>query len=63
MRPEASVTVPEIMSGIRVPPFLMRSSKNVSIANNAALQLSVSKMVSTIKISAPPSTKARACSK
>ena len=33
------------------------------MANNAALQFSVSKMVSTIKISAPPSTKPRICSK
>ena len=59
IRPEASVTVPEIMMGKRKP----LSSKNVSMANKAALQFSVSKMVSTIKISEPPSTNARVCSK
>ena len=59
IRPEASVTVPEIISGKRIP----LSSKKASIANKAALQFKVSKIVSTIKISTPPSTSARVCSR
>jgi hypothetical protein len=41
MRPEASVTVPLMMMGRRSP----LCSKNSSMANRAALALSVSKMV------------------
>ena len=37
------------------------SSKYKSMANNAAFALSVSKIVSTNKISAPPSTKPATC--
>ena len=59
MRPDASVTVPEIMIGKRLPD----SSKKVSIANSAALQFSVSKIVSTSSTSAPPSTRPRVCSR
>ena len=57
IRPDASVTVPEIITGRREPC----SSKKVSIANSAAFAFSVSKMVSTRKKSTPPSTSARAC--
>ena len=59
MRPEASVTVPEIISGRRT----LFSSKKVSMANSAALAFSVSKMVSTRNTSTPPSNSARACSR
>ncbi|MDT4867240.1 hypothetical protein FQZ97_1021380 [compost metagenome] len=59
MRPEASVTVPLMITGRRSPLF----SKNSSIANSAALALSVSKMVSTSNTSAPPSTSASICSR
>src|SRR5690606_26184840 len=51
VRPEASVMVPETITGRRAP----RASKASSIANSAALALRVSKMVSTINTSAPPS--------
>ena len=54
MRPDASVTVPEIMIGRRWP----LASKYSSIANSAALALSVSKTVSTSSTSTPPSTSA-----
>ena len=60
MRPEASVTVPEIISGRRGVPGC--SSKYWSIANRAALQFRVSKMVSTSSRSTPPSTRPRSCS-
>ncbi len=60
MRPEASVTVPEIMIGRRTRSGC--SAKYWSIANSAALQLRVSKMVSTSSTSAPPSTRPRVCS-
>ncbi len=53
VRPDASVIVPDTMIGRRVP---MRS-KDWSIANSAALALSVSKTVSTSKRSTPPSTR------
>ena len=43
VRPEASVIVPEIITGQRRP----RSSNSVSSAKIAALALSVSKIVST----------------
>ena len=52
VRPEASVMVPEIITGQRRPAV----SKNCSTANTAALAFSVSKMVSISKMSAPPST-------
>jgi hypothetical protein len=51
VRPEASVMVPEIITGRRAP----RASKASSSAYSAALALSVSKMVSTMRVSAPPS--------
>ena len=54
VRPEASVIVPEIMSGSFAPV----SSKYSSIAKSAALALSVSKIVSTRIRSTPPSTSA-----
>ena len=57
MRPEASVTVPLMITGRRSPLF----SKNSSIANSAALALSVSKMVSTRNRSQPPSSSPLAC--
>jgi len=43
--------VPEIITGSRAP----RASKASSIAYSAALALRVSKIVSTIRMSAPPS--------
>ena len=55
VRPLASVIVPEIMTGTRVPTV----SKNASIANSAALAFSVSKIVSTSRMSAPPSSNPR----
>ena len=58
VRPEASVIVPEIITGQRRPAF----SKNCSMANSAALALSVSKMVSTSRMSAPPSIRPRMAS-
>ena len=58
MRPDASVTVPLMMSGRRSPEL----SKNSSMANSAALALSVSKIVSTSSTSLPPSTSASVCS-
>ena len=63
MRPEASVTVPEIMTGMRGRPWALRSSASSSSANSAALALRVSKMVSTRNTSAPPSSSPRACSR
>ena len=58
VRPEASVIVPEIMTGSRTP----RSAKASSIAKIAALAFSVSKMVSTMIRSAPPSIRASVAS-
>ena len=55
VRPDASVIVPDTMSGRRCPT----RSKYDSIANSAALALSVSKMVSTRIRSAPPSARPR----
>ena len=52
VRPEASVIVPEIITGQRRP----RCSNSVSTAKIAALALSVSKIVSISSRSAPPST-------
>ena len=59
LRPDASVIVPETMTGHRRPC----SSKSVSRAKIAALALRVSKTVSTRSTSAPPSTRPRACSR
>jgi hypothetical protein len=51
VRPEASVIVPDTMTGSRSP----RDSNVFSIANRAALALSVSNIVSTSTRSIPPS--------
>ena len=59
VRPERSVTVPEIISG----SFSPSRSKTSEIADSAAFALSVSKTVSTSKRSTPPSTSAFAWSK
>ena len=56
--PDASVTVPDIIKGRRTAC----SSKIELIAKRAALQLRVSKTVSTNNISTPPSIKAFVCS-
>jgi hypothetical protein len=56
--PDASVMVPEIITGTRVPP----ASKTDSTAKIAALALSVSKMVSMRRRSAPPSSRPLAAS-
>ena len=56
--PEASVIVPETIMGMSI----FCSSLTSSMANKAALALSVSKMVSTNKISTPPAIKASTCS-
>jgi hypothetical protein len=58
MRPEASVTVPLMIRGRRSPEL----SKYSSMANSAALALSVSKMVSTSSRSLPPLTRPSVCS-
>ena len=58
VRPERSVIVPEMMTGKPEPS----SSNTSSIAKSAALAFSVSKIVSTSRRSAPPSTRPRACS-
>ena len=58
VRPLASVIVPEIMTGTRMPDC----SKYDSNANSAALAFSVSKIVSTIRRSAPPSSSPLAAS-
>ena len=58
VRPEASVIVPEIMTGQRRP----YSSNSVSTAKIAAFALSVSKIVSMTSRSEPPSSSPRACS-
>ncbi len=59
VRPLASVIVPETMTGRCIP----RSSSSSSIANSAALALSVSKIVSTSSKSTPPSSKPFTCSR
>ena len=59
VRPDASVMVPDTMTGQR----RSCSSNKVSRAKIAALALSVSKIVSTSSTSAPPSTRPRACSR
>ena len=51
VRPLASVIVPEIITGISI----QRNSQTSSIAIRAAFALRVSKMVSTISRSTPPS--------
>ena len=53
VRPEASVIVPDTITGKRRP----HRSKQDSSANSAALPFSVSKIVSTRKRSAPPSAR------
>ena len=58
VRPDASVIVPETITGSRAP----RRSKQSSIANSAALALSVSNTVSTSRMSAPPSISPSAAS-
>ena len=58
VRPERSVMVPEIISGIGKP----RSAKASKQAKIAALAFSVSKMVSMRRRSAPPSMRPRICS-
>ena len=55
----ASVIVPEIITGRRPP----RAANTSSIANSAALALSVSKIVSTMSTSAPPSIRPSAASR
>ena len=55
--PEASVMVPETIIGISI----LRSSFTSSIAKRAALAFKVSKIVSTNKISLPPSINASTC--
>ena len=52
VRPEASVIVPEMISGTRSPS----ASKAASTPKIAALALSVSKIVSMTSRSAPPAT-------
>ena len=59
VRPEASVIVPEIISGRRKP----RASKASSMAKTAALSTSVSKTVSQRMRSAPASMSASTCSR
>ena len=53
VRPEASVIVPEIITGQRLP----RSSNSFSTANTAALAFRVSNTVSISRMSAPPSSR------
>ena len=57
-RPERSVMVPEIITGTRIPV----SSVTSAIAAIAALALSVSKIVSISRRSAPPSSSPLTCS-
>ncbi len=59
VRPEASVMVPEMITGQRRP----RSSKSVSTAKIAALAFRVSKIVSMKIRSDPPSTSPFAASR
>jgi hypothetical protein len=58
VRPLASVIVPEIITGTRAPRF----SNSRSSAKIAPLALSVSKIVSIMITSAPPSRRPRAAS-
>jgi hypothetical protein len=58
VRPERSVMVPDTMTGSRTA----RSSNTASTANSAAFALRVSKIVSTSRMSAPPSIRPRICS-
>jgi len=58
VRPDASVIVPEIMIGTRT----LRCSKYCSDREQRGLRVSVSNMVSTIRISAPPSSRPRIAS-
>ena len=57
-RPERSVMVPEIITGRRAP----HASATSAMAAIAALALSVSKMVSISRRSAPPSMSPSTCS-
>ena len=57
-RPEASVTVPEMIRGARAP----RRSNSCSIAKIAALAFKVSNIVSISSRSTAPSSSPRACS-
>jgi len=58
MPPLASVIVPEIHKGRRTPV----SSNAASMAKSAAFPFNVSKMVSTMRTSAPPSINPSAAS-
>ena len=58
VRPLASVMATEIISGRSVPSSAWTSA----MATSAAFELSVSKIVSTSRMSAPPSIRPRACS-
>ena len=58
VRPLRSVIVPETITGRR--GLLL---KNSEIANSAALAFSVSKMVSTSRMSTPPATRFSTCSR
>ena len=55
VRPDASVIVIDAMIGRRMP----LSAKYFSIAKSAALRLSVSNVVSGMRMSEPPSTRPR----
>ena len=55
VRPEASVIVTEIITGMRTPV----SSKTCSMAKSAALEFKVSKIVSTSSVSTPAAMSAR----
>ena len=59
VRPEASVIVTDTITGKRSP----RSRNTSSIANKAALRLSVSKVVSGNRMSTPPSINVSVCSR
>ncbi len=58
VRPLRSVIVPDTITGSRTPS----SSNSSSSAYSAALALSVSNTVSTIRMSAPPWSRARPAS-
>ena len=58
VRPEASVMVTLSMTGSLIPA----SAKYFSMAKIAALRLSVSNVVSGMRMSAPPSTRPRTSS-
>ena len=59
VRPDASTIVPEIISGTGTPS----SRASVRTAKMAALALRVSKIVSTSRRSAPPSSRPAAASR